>query len=216
MNRNSLLNIFAPKYSTLFPFLDNYTADLVLAAEHLNILLKTDDPGQQIAIAKIINDLRNKGHVSTYEICSLMNRLFITPFNREEIKELVLRVGEVLESINDTGKVIYFYRPVEIYSPYSEIAEIIYQATVEIRNIVDHLSDAIRNRNPIVLSCENLVILERRANVVFYHEIMKLVVTSGIMVQLKQRKNILEMLIKCVREATAVAETTRLIMRKSM
>lgn len=216
MNRNSLLSIFAPKYPTLFPFFDNYTADLVLASEHLKILLQTDDPRQQIVIAKIINDLRNKGYVLTYEICSLLNRLFITPFNREEMKELVLRVGEVLGSINDAGRVIYFYRPAEIYSPYLEIAEIIYQAAVEIRNMVNHLSDTIRNRNLIVLSCENLVILERRANEVFYQEIMKLVVSSGIIVQLKQRKNLLEMLIKCVRETTTVAETTRLILRKSM
>jgi hypothetical protein len=43
MNRNSLLNVFAPKYSFLFQYFENYAGNLIMAAEQLRLLTQTVD-----------------------------------------------------------------------------------------------------------------------------------------------------------------------------
>ena len=215
MNRNNLLNIFAPKYSLLFPYFENYTGNLTSAAEYFKLIMQTVDPEQQNVITRQINELQNKSNSLTYDIYSLLKRLFIVPFDREDIIELIIRIGEVLESINIISRMIRFYRPVEICPAYMEMAEIIYLASIETGYIVNNLNDIGRNRSFIILGCENLGTLEKRANEVFYSEILKLVVTSENAAQLTEKKNILETLMKCIHQTEAASETTRTILRKS-
>jgi hypothetical protein len=215
MNRNNLLNIFAPKYSLLFPYFENYAGNLTSAAEHLKLIMQTVDPEQQNVITRQINELQNKSNSITYDIYSLLKRLFIVPFDREDINELTIRIGEVLESINIISRMIRFYRPVEICPAFMEMAEIIYLASIETGYIVNNLNDISRNRSFIILGCENLSTLGKRANEVFYSELLKLVVASENVDQIKKTKNILESFMKCIRHSNATVEIISKILRKS-
>jgi hypothetical protein len=215
MNRNNLLNIFAPKYSLLFPYFENYTGNITSAAEHLKLIMQTVDPEQQNVLNRQINELQNKSYNLTYDIYSLLKKLFIIPFDREDMNELVIRIGDVLESIVNITRIMHFNRPVEICPAYIEIAEIIYLSSIETGYIVNGLNEISRNRSFIILGCENLGTLEKRANEVFYSEILKLVIVRENLPHLTKRKNILEAFMKCIRKTYAATETTRMILRKS-
>jgi uncharacterized protein Yka (UPF0111/DUF47 family) len=215
MNRNNLLNIFAPKYSLLFPYFEDYTGSITSAAEYLKLIMQTVDPEQQNVINRQINELQNKSYNLTYDIYSLLKKLFIIPFDREDMNELVIRIGDVLESIVNITRIMHFHRPVEICPAYKEMAEIIYLASIETGYIVNGLNEISRNRSFIILGCENLMTLEKRANEVFYSEILKLVIVRENLPHLTKRKNILEALMKCIRKTYAASETTRTILRKS-
>lgn len=215
MNRNSLLNVFAPKYSFLFPYFENYTGNLIMAAEQLRLLTQTVDSQQQNVINRQINELHNKGYNLACDIYSLIEKLFIIPFDREDINELVIRVGEFLESVTSTVRMIHFSGLSEIYPAYIEMADINCQASIETDGIVKHLSDIRRNRSYIILECETLNILGKRANEVFYSELLKLVVASENVDQIKKIKNILESFMKCISHSNAMVEIISKILRKS-
>jgi uncharacterized protein Yka (UPF0111/DUF47 family) len=215
MNRNSLLNVFAPKYSFLFPYFENYTGNLIMAAEQLRLLTQTVDSGQQNVINRKISELQNKGFDLACDIYSLIDRLFIIPFDREDLNELVTRVGEVLESVTNTGRMIHFSELSEICPVYIEMADINYLASVETGDIIKHLSDINKNRSYIILKCETLNTLRKRANEVFYTELLKLVIDSDNVVQLTKIKNILESFMKCIRYSNATVEIISKILRKS-
>jgi hypothetical protein len=110
---------------------------------------------------------------------------------------------------------IHLNRSVEMYPANTEMAEIVHLASIEIGYIVNYLSEISRNRSYIILGCENLVTLEKKANEVFYSEILKLVVSRKNTAQLIKEKNTLESLMKCIRQTNAVAEIIRIILRKS-
>ena len=210
-----MLNVFAPKYSLLFPFLENYTGNLTLATEQLKLLMQSVDPGHQNASILQINELRNKSNNLTYDIYSLLKRLFIVPFDREDMNELVTRIGEVLESIYSISRIIQISEPVETLPAYIEMAEITYLASIEIGSIVSHLSDISKNRSYIILGCETLGILEKRANEIYYSEILKMVVSRETADQLTKEKNSLELFMKCIRQTDMVTEIIRIILRKN-
>lgn len=215
MNRNSLLNVFAPKYSFLFPYFENYTGNLIRASEQLRLLTQIVDYQQQNVINRQINELHNKGYNLACDIYSLIDRLFIIPFDREDINELVIRVGEFLESVTSTARMMHFSGLSEIYPAFKEMADINHLASIETDGIVKHLSDIRRNSSYIILGCETLNILGKRAKEVFYSELLKLIVASENMAEVTKTKNILESFMKCACHTNSTADIIRTILRKS-
>jgi uncharacterized protein Yka (UPF0111/DUF47 family) len=215
MNRNSLLNVFAPKYSFLFPYFENYTGNLIMAAEQLRLLTHTVDSQQQNVINRQINELHNKGYNLACDIYSLIDKLFIIPFDREDINELVTRVGEILEYITSTVRMINFSGLSEICPAYIDMADVTFQASIETGGIIKRLSDIRKNRGYIILGCETLNTLENRAKEVYYSELLKLIVTSENITQVTKTKNILESFMKCVWHTNSTVEIIRTILRKS-
>ena len=215
MNRNSLLNVFAPKYSFLFPYFENYTGNLIRASEQLRLLTQIVDYQQQNVINRQINELHNKGYNLACDIYSLIDRLFIIPFDREDINELVIRVGEILESVTSTVRMIHFSGISEIYPAFIEMADINYQASIETDGIIKHLSDIRKNRSCINLGCETLNILENRAKEVYYSELFKIIVASENVAQVMKTKNILELFMKCSCHTNSTVVIIRTILRKS-
>lgn len=215
MDRNSLLNVFAPKYSFLFPYFENYTGNLIMAAEQLRLLTQTVDSQQQNVINRQINEFHNKGYNLACDIYSLIDKLFIIPFDREDINELVIRVGEFLESVTSTVRMIHFSGLSEIYPAYIGMADINYQASIETGCIIKLLGDIKRNRSYIILGCETLNTLENRAKEVFYSELLNMIVASENMAQVTKTKNILESFMKCASHINSTVEIIRRILRKS-
>lgn len=210
-----MLNVFAPKYYSLFPYFDNSAGNLILAAEQLKLLMQTGDPEEQIDIFKRINELEKTGDNIMYDIYSLLNRLFIIPFDREDINELVNKIDNVLDSIVEISRMIHFYKLSELFPLYSEMAEVIYLASNEIGTCCKHLRDVTGNKSHIMKACENLNQLEKKADDIFYCGVLSLYTASGNMAHLTKTKEILETLKRCVGETNSVSKSIRTILIKA-
>lgn len=215
MNRNNLLNVFAPKYYSLFPYFENSAGNLIMAAEQLKLLMQTGDSEKQIGIIKRINELEKIGDNIIHDIYSLLNRLFIVPFDREDINELLNKTDNVLDSINEISRMVHFYKLSELFPVYSEMAEVIYLASNEIGNCFKYLRDINGSKRQIMKTCENLNQLEKKGDEIFYCGVLSLFEASGNMSHLTKKKEILETLKKCVGETNAVAEEFKRILIKS-
>ena len=114
-------------------FYDMFIADgdnLLSAANELNDLMKSyDDLDARI---KRIQELEHGGDVIGDEIAERLDAAFITPFDREDIHELVRRMDDVVDGIQETAETMQIY---DIEAPTDEsqrLAEILAEQAVEL------------------------------------------------------------------------------------
>ena len=214
MTRESLRSVFTPKYYSLFPFFDSNGKNLVEAAEQLKLLMTTNDPAKQDEIARQISGFEKNSDIILKDTCARLNRLFILPFDREDISKLVNKIDDVLENINSMARMVKLYRISEIYPVYNEMAEIVYQASKEVSSCLDHLKDINSYKNLIMKNCRNIRDLVKKADEVFYTGITNLFIKKEDAVSMTKKKDILDSYMKCMQEINSVAEIMRTIQIK--
>jgi len=214
MIRESLRGVFTPKYYSLFPLFDNNGKNLLEAAEQLKLLMKTNDPVKQEEIARQISILEKNSDIILKDTSTRLNRLFILPFDREDIIKLVNKTDDVLEYINNISRMVKLYKIAEVYAVYNEMAELVYLASKEISSCLDHLKDINNNKNLIMKNCGNIRDLVKRADEVFYTGILNLFIKKEDAVSMTKKKDILDTCMKCIQEINSVAEIMRTIQIK--
>jgi predicted phosphate transport protein (TIGR00153 family) len=214
MKLENIIKLFLPKDGSFFPLFESAVKNLTQASNHLKELMIADDIELQHAIIKQIKDFEKEGDRITDETFYQLNKTFITPFDREDIHELAADIDDVLDAINGISSRINFYRPVRLFPVYSEMSEIIFQATKEIEVCVNHLRDASSNKNLIMSGCDRIASLEQKADEVYYTGISGFFQNEKNVTELVKSKDILEILEKCMDETDAVAETLKTILVK--
>ena len=214
MTRESLRSVFTPKYYSLFPLFDNNGKNLLEAAEQLKLLMKTNDPVKQEEIARQISILEKNSDIILKDTSTRLNRLFILPFDREDIIKLVNKTDDVLEYMNNISRMVKLYKIAEVYAVYNEMAELVYLASKEISSCLDHLKDINNNKNLIMKNCGNIRDLVKRADEVFYTGILNLFIKKEDAVSMTKKKDILDTCMKCIQEINNVAEIMRTIQIK--
>ena len=214
MSRNNLLNLFAPKYYSMFPFFEKNAANLLAASEQLKLLMQTSEPEMQAEIIKRIGELEKTGEKITKDTYAFVNTLFIIPFDREDLSDLVNKIDDVLDYINRIAKMVKLYKFTEVYQVYSEMAEIVCLALKEISDCLEHLKDINSYKNLIIKGCGNIKDLEKRSDEIFYSGILNLFIDRSNAIGLTKKKDILDTFMKCISEIKAVAEVLRTIQIK--
>lgn len=91
-------------------FFDLFVVDgdnLLAAAQELDALMTSYD-GLDERIARI-QDLEHRGDEIGNEIGERLDQAFITPFDREDIHELVVRLDDVVDGIQETAETLQIY-----------------------------------------------------------------------------------------------------------
>ena len=216
MNRTRLLDVFAPKYHSLFPSIEKNAEYLVLAAEGLEILLQTTDFEKQSGIVSRLNELQTISDSLTNDTYSLLKSLIIIPFDKEDLYQLVNQINGLLESVNNIARIFHSCR-IEIKHPiYSELAGIIIQASKELSVCCSYFRNAGSNKKEIIACCDNLSNYEKRANEIFYSGLLNLIVNSDENVLLIKMKKILEMFMNCIHQTNKVTKVIKEIIIKVM
>jgi uncharacterized protein Yka (UPF0111/DUF47 family) len=169
---------------------------------------------KQIGISKQLIELEKTGNNVMYDIYTLLNRLLIVPFDREDIIKLVNKVDNVLNTITKISRMIHFYKLSELIPVYSELAEIICLASHEIGICFKHLRDVNDSKRQIMKACENLNQLAKKGDEIFYFGVLSLFTPNGNTTHIMKKKQILETLKSCVGETNSVAESFRKILLK--
>ncbi len=215
MNRHSLRNVFAPKYYLLFPFFEKNAENLVAVAGQLTILLQTSDSEKQAEISNHISELEKNGEKITYDTVAFLNKLFIIPFDREDISELFSKINDFREYVNNIGKMVSLYKLDEIYPIYSEMTEIVNLVSEEISNCIKYLKDITNHKSQIIKACDNIRNLEKRADEIIYSGILNLFIDKEDVIRMTKKKDILDTFVKCIHQTDAVAEVIRTIQIKA-
>ncbi|MBP8959767.1 MAG: DUF47 family protein [Bacteroidales bacterium] len=214
MKIDNIFKLFVPKDHAFFPLFNSASENLVKAAETLKKMMNVSEFKELEKYNKEIKEIELKGDDITVNIYNQLNSSFITPFDREDIQELASNMDDVLDSINGIGRSIFLYKPKKVISIYSDMAGLIYDASIEIDKAVHLLSNAGSNREKIMNCCNKIKDIEHAADELFFDGALKMFEKEEDTKELLKNSKILEMLERCVDEEEDVTDTLKAILIK--
>jgi uncharacterized protein len=214
MDLDYFLKFFVPKDVSFFPLFEEDARIMIKAAELLKELVGLDDVEQREPIVKQIKAVELEGDEMTHKIYKQLNKSFITPFDREDIHELASDMDDVVDTINGVSQRISLYKPKHLIPVFQELAEIIYQASLEIQSSLDGMRSAGRNKEKILQSCINLNTLENKADDLYHVALSAIFQDVADTRELIKLKEIVETLEKSVDKAEDVSDVIKTMLIK--
>jgi predicted phosphate transport protein (TIGR00153 family) len=142
-------------------------ADISVESAKLQLELLQTDEARRGAIVDAIKRLEHQADEVTHEVVSRLDRVFITPLDREDIHLLASRLDDVVDLIDGTASRVQMYRAGVAPRGAVLMADVVVRATQELRVAVKALE---RNKDGVVLeACARVKRLEEEGDSV-YHE----------------------------------------------
>ncbi len=150
-------------------FFDLFTAVATLSVEAAGLqeqLLKADGT-RRSAIVDQIKRLEHQADQVTHDVVTRLDRVFITPLDREDIHLLASRLDDVMDLIDGTARRLQIFHAGEAPPGARLIAEVISRATAQLQVAVGSLE---KNKTGVVLAaCVQVKLLEEEGDSL-YHE----------------------------------------------
>jgi len=128
-----------PKTEDFFAYFNRSAANLVEATKYLETILGSgtvDDAG-----LKRMEEFEHAGDRITHDLMERLNRTFITPFDREDIHELVSRLDDVLDFAWSASEAIVLYKVKPVPDTLRDMSRVLAQLAVEIQRGVERLAN---------------------------------------------------------------------------
>src|SRR3990172_6953222 len=135
------LQFFIPQDKKFFPLFERASDNLQAIAKVLVIMVNASAPEKRRELIKEIERLEHVGDGITHEIFNELSANFITPFDREDIVNLVSSLDDIVDYIHGSAKRIELYKLTEIPTAVPKLAELIAQGAQELHIAVVHLKD---------------------------------------------------------------------------
>ena len=136
MKLDSIFGFMVPKDRKFFPLFNDAADNLVLASELLIKLVREPDLSRRLEYVKQIRDVEHIGDDITRKLLNELNGTFITPFDREDIHQLICKMDDVVDYINSSSNRINLYKLSPIPEEFVSIADRIHSANKEIQNVL--------------------------------------------------------------------------------
>jgi predicted phosphate transport protein (TIGR00153 family) len=117
--------------------------------------------------------LEHKGDGVTHEIIALVNRSFITPFDREDIALLAHSLDDIVDFMEAAADAMNLYKIESPTQRAKELADIILQTTQEVQAAVSELSQKVNLKQILARSVE-INRLENQADKVYREALAEL------------------------------------------
>jgi uncharacterized protein len=155
-------------------FFDLFTsvASLSVQAAKLQLDLLRADPIRRHAIVDAIKRLEHQADEITHEVVTRLDRVFITPLDREDIHLLASRLDDVVDLIDGAAHRVEMYHAGTAPPGAILLAEVVVRATQALLVAVQSLE---KNKNRTVLdACEQVKRLEEEGDSIYHEWVAKL------------------------------------------
>ncbi len=162
---------FMPREDDFFELFEQAARNSLAAADELIAFLeKFDDIGER---ARRIKDLEHNGDKITHDAIERLNRTFITPLDREDIHELVVRVDDIVDLIDGAVNRMVLYKIGRPTADAIELARCIKHSAQIIVEVMPLLRD-MKNSREIAQKCIAIQTQENEADRIFHHAVAAL------------------------------------------
>lgn len=158
------MSILQPREDRFYRLFEDAAGNVRQGAEMLVAMLRdyTDVPQK----AKAIKDVEHRGDELTHETYDLVNRLFVTPLDREDIASICSALDDVLDLVEASADDFVICGIEAPSSAAIELAEIIVRATVQVEEAIARLSHR-RSRDELRKRLTEINRLENEGDVVY-------------------------------------------------
>ena len=127
-----------PQKREFFDLYNRAAANIVAIAQGLIELLESFPEGAGER-ARDIKELEHEGDRLTHEVVDLLNRTFVTPFDRDDMYQLSSALDDICDHIDEAAGNIAGYGVDEIRPAAKEQAQVILRATEKLREAVERI-----------------------------------------------------------------------------
>lgn len=165
-----------PTNTRFYDLFDRSSEILVRAAERLLEFFDKPEHGERCAVE--IKALEHEADEVTHESMELLHRSFITPIDRGDIRELTEKLDDVLDLLDDASRRIVLYEITSVFPEVRDLARVLLQATVVMKQAVGQLRHLHKKNNDIMQCCIEIRRLENEGDQI-NHEILAKLFKSG-------------------------------------
>jgi predicted phosphate transport protein (TIGR00153 family) len=128
---------FIPREEKFFDLFVEDAQNVLAAARTLDEFFRSYD--QRERLASQLRDLERRGDGISHDIGQRLENTFVTPFDREDIHQLISRLDDVLDFIEEVADTCILYRIEEPTTVAQEQAQIIVQQCEELVRALEKL-----------------------------------------------------------------------------
>ncbi len=190
----NLLAKLAPRENKFFEFFNRHASLIAEASAVLAALLRNYDNAEARAESiERINDLEHRADRITHETVALLQTIFVTPLDRNDIHRLISRMDDVLDLMQDSAESLSLYDVQHLTEQAVELAALLQSCCERMQSAVALLSN-MRNAPEALKLCREIDSLESQADRVMRAGVSKLFRDEADTRQLIKLKAIYELL----------------------
>ena len=213
MKLDGIFSFLVPKDRNFFPLFNQAADNMVHTSELLIKLIREGDLVKRLDYSMEIKEAEHKGDRITKELLDELNGTFITPFDREDIHELISTMDSVVDYIHTTSKRIHFYKLPHFPDEFVQIADCIHSANKEIQFVLRSVKKA-GDFNKFQESCIKISTLESKVDDIYQQFLSELFENETNAIDLIKKRDILASLEKAIDKCDDVANVFSTIMVK--
>src|SRR5436190_17371861 len=162
----NFIQFLIPQDKKFFPLFEKASGNLHQISKVLVEMVNTSSQDKRRELIKEIEHLEHVGDNIAHEIFNELSTNFITPFDREDIHQLISSLDDIVDYIHGSAKRIELYKITEISPAISKLAELVLQGAQEIHVAVIALRKK-KNLNLIKEACVKINSIENHADDIF-------------------------------------------------
>lgn len=160
-----------PKEGRFFELFNEHAAQIVEGGRELAALMAAGDDIQRRAYA--IETIEKRADKITQTTIELLHKTFITPLDRDEIHQLITRMDDILDLMEDVSQSIFLYDIRTLTAEARKLGEICEACAQQVKTAVGLLSN-MQNSALILKACDEIDHLESEADHVMRAAMAKL------------------------------------------
>ena len=133
----SLAQILAPNEREYFDLFVRAGENIVRAAGLLDEMLASYPDRRELA--EVIHDCEHEGDRIVHDVIQLLNHTFVTPFDREDIHELVSVLDDVVDFTDEVADYLGVYKIEAPMEQAQQLAGVLAQAAGQVAGALTHL-----------------------------------------------------------------------------
>ncbi len=212
--KNNLFDRFKPKENKFFPLMTGMAQVIVNASELIVQCVQVTSHDEAVDYYKKIKEEERKADAIQNQIFEELNETFITPFDREDINHLSSTMDDVTDLINSCAKRIMLYSPKTMPDAAVRLAEFVNQSAGFLVKAIDELDVLKKNTDKIKEYCEQLGVIEKKADDVYEHFLIDLFENEKDAIEVIKLKDILHELERATDASEAVGKIIKTMIVK--
>ncbi len=166
------MSILLPREDRFYTLIEAAASNMSKGAEMLVAML--NDYTDVAAKAQAIKDVEHAGDELTHETYDLLNRIFVTPLDREDIGAISSALDDVLDLVEAAADDFVLCSIEEPLPPAMEMARLIVQSCVQIQEAVSYLRRLNKDRAAFRDRLTEINRLENQGDLVYRNAIQTL------------------------------------------
>ncbi|MDU1889689.1 MAG: DUF47 family protein [Dysgonomonas sp.] len=212
--KNNLFDRFKPKEDKFFPLLSGMAQVIVVASDLITECVQVTNHNDAVEYYKKIKEQERAADGIQNQIFEELNETFITPFDREDINHLSATMDDVTDLINSCAKRIMLYSPKVMPESALRLAMFVRESSGYLVKAIDELDVLKKSPAKIKEYCEQLNVIEKKADDVYEHFLIDLFENEKDAIEVIKLKDILHELERATDAAEAVGKIIKTMIVK--